>query len=183
MEDNAQEKVPSEGEDFLAEYFDSKSITYERQKKITNLKGDGNHLYRIADFYIEDYGVYLEFFGLWSNPDFRLKYNNKRNVYKLNNIPCIYIYPDNLGYIDYIFKRRLLKALHTYNLKKKLLRYWWDFKILEEFKLHFIIAVICIYAILAHKLGTADTIALFVLLAAVIGSIGYSLKDIITKPK
>lgn len=52
--------------------------------------------YRIADFYIPKYKVYLEFLGMWKNLEAKKKYIQKMNIYKQNDIPCIYIYPDNL---------------------------------------------------------------------------------------
>lgn len=63
----------------------------------------------------------VEFFGDWNNSaDERKRYREKKNVYYKNNIPCIYLFPDNLGIIDHIFRRRMIKELKRCNFKKEL---------------------------------------------------------------
>ena len=99
-------ETSSVGEDIIVEYLEEKSIKYKRQYKIINLKGDSLP-YRSADFYLPKYKVYLKFLGKWSDDKAKANYKNKKDVYSRNNIPCIYIYPDNLGVLDFIFKRRL----------------------------------------------------------------------------
>ncbi len=48
-------------------------------------------------------------------------------VYKLNDIPCIYFYPENLGIIDYLFDMRIRKELSKRpRTKKEYLKYKWD---------------------------------------------------------
>lgn len=44
-------------------------------------------------------------------------------IYKLNSIPCVYIYPENLGIIKYIFDKRIQVVLSNPSLKKRLRRY------------------------------------------------------------
>ncbi len=46
-------------------------------------------------------------------------------VYSLNKIPCIYLYPENLGIFEYIFHKRMIKELEQHNLKFQLLQYKW----------------------------------------------------------
>ena len=107
----------SDGEELIEEYFDAESIHYNPEEKIENLKGD-NIPYRKVDFYLKQYGVFVEFLGRWNIESNRKKYNEKKNIYKNNNIPCVYLYPDNLGILSFIFKRRLKKVLkeHKKNL-------------------------------------------------------------------
>lgn len=112
---------PSEGEEFLEDYFFSIGIEFESQKKILSLKNDFRE-FRIADFYLPKYKVYVEFFGLWNNNG-NEEYRRKKEIYKLNNIPCIYIYPENLGIIDYTFDKRIQLELEKYKLKRELRAY------------------------------------------------------------
>lgn len=114
---------PSEGEQFLREFFDSVGIKYEAEKKIDGLKNDTKQ-YRNADFYLPRYKVYVEFFGLWNNNgNGNDKYRHKKEVYKLNNIPCVYLYPENLGIIEYAFDKRLQAVLEQHSMKKELKKY------------------------------------------------------------
>jgi len=118
---NPNTSQPSEGEQFLIDFFNSAGIKYEREKRIDRLKNDTKQ-YRIADFYLPKYKVYVEFFGLWNNNGNEI-YRDKKEVYKLNNIPCVYLYPENLGIIGYVFDKRLQVVLAQHDMKKELKRY------------------------------------------------------------
>lgn len=100
----------SEGEEIIEMYLDDQGIKYQREVEITGLRGDTKSVRR-ADFYLPRYKVYLEFLGEWNTPKGREEYHIKKDVYKNNNIPCIYIYPENLGILDFIFRKRLQKEL------------------------------------------------------------------------
>ena len=114
---------PSEGELFIADYFESKNIKYREQVKIENLDGDLK-AYRVADFYIPQYKVYIEFYGQWnSNKESRERYREKKGIYYKNYIPCIYLYPENLGILDYSFHTRMVKELKRRKSKKDLFKY------------------------------------------------------------
>ncbi len=110
-------------EQFIAYFLDDLKIKYNPQVKIEDLKNDTKS-YRIADFYLPKYKVYLEYLGQWNNTkEDRDRYKEKMRVYSRNNIPCIYIYSDNLGIMDYIFHIRLEKELKKFKLDKQLFRY------------------------------------------------------------
>jgi hypothetical protein len=128
---NYQVPKMSEGEEYILEYFKDERIRFEKEVKIDGLKDDGP-AYRVADFYLPDYGIYLEFFGQWHHSEEnRNRYNQKKNSYFHNGIPCIYIYPDNLGILEFIFPKRLEKTLKIHNLNKQLFR-WRLIKSLKE---------------------------------------------------
>jgi len=113
----------SEGEFFIAECLRERRIKYHFQKKIENLKGDDKS-FRIVDFYLPQYKVYIEFFGLWNaTEENKQNYKKKREIYEKNNIPCIYLYPENLGIIDHLMDIRIQRELEKNNLNKELLRY------------------------------------------------------------
>lgn len=113
----------SEGEEIIEMYLDDQGIKYQREVEITGLRGDTKSVRR-ADFYLPRYKVYLEFLGEWNTPKGREEYHIKKDVYKNNNIPCIYIYPENLGILDFIFHKRLQKELEKRpELKWQLFKY------------------------------------------------------------
>jgi hypothetical protein len=118
-----EEDVSSEGEDYLAEYFDEIGIEYEEQYLLESL-ADEFHNFRVADFYLPKYKVVVEFAGRWNrSKQERERYITKRAVYKKNNVACIWIYPDNLGIIHFIFHNRLEQAMKDNGLKKELVKY------------------------------------------------------------
>jgi hypothetical protein len=92
---------------------------------LIKLKGDTKE-YRIPDFYLKKYNVFVEYYGLYnSTKDIRTEYDFKTSIYIKNDIPTIFLYPHELGIIDYVFHSKLIKVLklNKFNLKKQLLRY------------------------------------------------------------
>lgn len=112
---------PSEGEEFLEDFFIMLDIEFEPQKKIYNLKYDTKQ-FRTADFYLPKYKLYVEFFGLWNNSG-NEEYRLKKDIYRQNGIPCVYIYPENLGIIEFTFDKRIQSVLEKHDLQKELHSY------------------------------------------------------------
>lgn len=104
----------SEGEELIKEFLEEKGIEFKQEKKILNLKGDYAD-YRVADFYLPRYKVYIEFLGRWNIEENRAKYQKKKEIYEKNNIPCVYLYPDNLGILEFIFRRRVRDVLKKHS--------------------------------------------------------------------
>lgn len=110
------EEVRSIAERKIADYFVKNNINYvyEREAKGKVLFFD----YKISspDFYLPDYDVYVEYWGLVDADDSltRAQYvkNMKRKmaIYHQNNIKFISIYPDNLKNLDSIFRRKFKKV-------------------------------------------------------------------------
>ena len=114
-------KEPSEGELFISEYLKFKNISFEREVRLNNLKYDEDFKYRDADFFLTKYGEYIEFNGRWNNTkEDRARYRVKKEVYRKNNLPCIYLYPENLGIIDFVFTKRLIVELQKKSMIKQL---------------------------------------------------------------
>ena len=122
----------------------------KRKKKIPNLKNDVKQ-FRTADFYLPKYKTYIEFFGLWNNTG-NDEYRIKKQVYNQNGIPCVYIYPENLGIIDFTFDKRIQIVLRNHQLKDELRSYHF-FKLKKSFELrnrigYFVIA----FSLFVYKL-------------------------------
>jgi hypothetical protein len=101
----------TEGEKFIEEFFIEQGITYVIEKEIRNLKGDIKE-YRRADFYLPKFKVYVEFLGKWNvSASQKERYREKKKVYEENNIPCVYLYPENLGFLKYAFNYRIRQIL------------------------------------------------------------------------
>ncbi|TLP75683.1 hypothetical protein [Maribacter sp. ACAM166] len=123
---------PSEGELFLQEYFDSEGIAYKTEVPIIGLKNDPK-AYRLADFYLPNYGLYVEFLGKWFvSEKEKERYREKKKVYSDNDIPCVFLYPENLGIVDFIIPSRAIKEFKKHGLIKGLwlfrLKFLWAYK-------------------------------------------------------
>ncbi len=112
----------SEGEEIIRLFLEEKGIRFIQEKEISDLEGDYKQ-YRLADFYLPDYKVFIEFLGRSNLKEGRSEYNFKKEIYDKNNKPCVYIYPDNLGVLEFIFKRRLRETLKKHEMKWELFRF------------------------------------------------------------
>jgi hypothetical protein len=123
---------PSEGELYIMDYLDDMGIKYIREVELNNLRED-TAKFRRADFYLPKYNVYLEFQGRWNNSkEDRERYSKKKVVFYKNNIPCIYIYPENLGILEFSFIKRMVFLLKEHNMTNQLRRFRWLMFIEEE---------------------------------------------------
>lgn len=122
-------KQPTEGEEFVMDFLKEVGIKYEREKKVVGLKGDTRQ-YRIADFYLPKYDVYIEFFGLWSKNVKDDDYKAKKLLYRNNGIACVYLYPENLGVLSFSLDKRIQRTLMENGKFKELRKYHW-FKLLR----------------------------------------------------
>ena len=106
------EKVKSRGEKLIADYFHDKNIRYIYEKP-ARTKGFFSRHISHPDFYLPDYNVHVEYWGLVNARDeeTREEYvrsmNWKRAQYYNNDIKFISIYPHNLDNLDLILQREL----------------------------------------------------------------------------
>lgn len=161
-------KLPSEGEEFLADFFTSVGIKFEAEKRIDGLSDDSK-TFRAADFYLPKFKVYVEFFGLWNNSD-NVKYRQKKDVYWKNKIPCIYIYPENLGIIHYIFDKRIQIVLEQHGMKRELRKYrFYKLNNSPELGRRVLYSMISLYSlyltVFPFNLATLDWVVAFILSA------------------
>ncbi|MBN1502694.1 hypothetical protein JW930_04055 [Candidatus Woesearchaeota archaeon] len=112
----------TEGEDLIADFLEDLGIEFKRYYKLKKLDKDDKS-FREADFYLPDIKVCIEFLGLWNNPKNRAKYKQKMAVYHKNKIPCVYLWPNNLGNLDWMLRRRIRVALLKYKKYFHLIKY------------------------------------------------------------
>lgn len=103
----------TEGEDIIEYYLEDQGIKFQREVEINGLSNDTKS-YRKADFYLPKYKIYVEFLGLWNNPERKQEYIEKIKTYESNKVPCIYIYPENLGILGEIFYMRMHQQFKKY---------------------------------------------------------------------
>lgn len=110
------ENVKSIGERRIADYFQRNNIkyVYEHEARGKGLFFD----YKISnpDFYLPDYGVYVEYWGLvdaddnWTRTRYVRDMKRKMAIYHRNNIKFISLYPRNLENLDWIFRTKFRKV-------------------------------------------------------------------------
>lgn len=116
----------TEGEKVIEYYLEDQNIKFIPQVQLPNLKGDTKN-YRVADFYLPQYRVYLEFLGRWNVADDKSVYIEKMKIYADNKIPCIYIYPENLGALGLLFNMRMEEQFKTFpdlRVERLKFRFW-----------------------------------------------------------
>jgi hypothetical protein len=117
------EKGMSEGEEFIRDFLDEEGFTWKSEAELRNLKGDSKS-YRIADFYLPKFGLYIEFLGHWNtNAEHRERYTEKMRTYYQNGVPCVYLFPENPGTLKHSFRRRARIVLARFGMRKELLKF------------------------------------------------------------
>jgi len=106
------EEVKSIGERRIADYFRRNKIRYVYEKELRKKGLFTNYKISCPDFYLPDYDVYVEYWGLVNadNNYTRKKYvrNMKRKmaIYYKNDVKFISIYPRNMDNLDWIFRKK-----------------------------------------------------------------------------
>lgn len=107
------EVVKSGGERMIADYLFHNKIRYEYEKPA---KGKSNRTISRPDFYLPDYDVYVEYWGMVDTQDGndRKEYVKgmewKMARYRENGIRFISIYPNEIEKLDSVFARKLKDA-------------------------------------------------------------------------
>lgn len=110
------EEVRSIAERKIADYFAKNNINYAYEQEAIAKGLFFDHKISTPDFYLPDYDVYVEYWGLVDADDSltRARYvksmKRKMAIYYKNNIKFISIYPDNLKDLDWIFRRKFKKV-------------------------------------------------------------------------
>ena len=105
--------VRSKGERVIADYFTRRNIAYQYESQaMTNGWFIFKEKISKPDFYLPQYGLVVEYWGLVDAPDWRVRSNYIRSMrwkmaqYRRNNIPFVSIYPSNLTSLDYYFRKK-----------------------------------------------------------------------------
>lgn len=70
-----------------------------------------NRIIGVPDFYLPNYGVYVEYWGLvdaedaWTGERYERNMRKKMALYYRNQVKFISIYPSNLENLDWIFRK------------------------------------------------------------------------------
>lgn len=115
------EEVKSLAEKRITDYFSNNHINYVYEHEAKTRSFFFSERISHPDFYLPDYNVYIEYWGLVDAEDRRLRDEYVRNMkwkmaqYHRNNIKFISIYPSNLNNLDWIFRTKF-KEVTGYEL-------------------------------------------------------------------
>lgn len=110
------ETVRSIGERRIADYFEKNKINYVYEQEARGKFLFFDYKISSPDFYLPDYNVYVEYWGLvnaddsWTRTKYVRNMKRKMAMYYRNNIKFISIYPDNLENLDWIFRKKFKKV-------------------------------------------------------------------------
>lgn len=104
------EGVRSIAERRIADYFAKNNINYAYEDRLVD--------YRIGppDFYLPDYDVYVEYWGLvdaddgWTKERYVRNMKRKMAIYYQHNIKFISLYPYDMVNLDWVFRRKFKKV-------------------------------------------------------------------------
>ena len=110
------EEVKSIGERRIADYFRTNNINYVYEQEARRNSLFFSYKISTPDFYLPDYDVYVEYWGLVNADDSRTRARYVRNmkrkmaIYYKHNIKFISMYPNNLENLDWIFRAKFKKV-------------------------------------------------------------------------
>lgn len=99
------ETVKSIGEKTIADYFDRNRINYVYEQR--DISG-----YFLPDFYLPDFNIYVEYWGLanaddeWTRNKYVRHMKRKMAIYHRNNVRFVSIYPHNIENLDWVFRTK-----------------------------------------------------------------------------
>jgi hypothetical protein len=106
------ERVRSKAEQTIADYFTRQNILYQYEKTAKTNNLIFKEKISKPDFYLPQYDLYVEYWGLLDTEDERMNSRYKKMMrYKMaryheNKIRFVSIYPNNLSNLDYIFRKK-----------------------------------------------------------------------------
>ncbi len=109
---NSGAEVRSRAEQRIAEYFEQNKICYEDEREIESGIWIFTEKVSRPDFYLPDYDVYVEYWGMLDVDDERKRAEYVRTMkYKMARyhdlgIKFISIYPKNMKNLDWIFRKK-----------------------------------------------------------------------------
>ena len=112
------QSVRSKGEKIIADYLTRHDIAYYYEAQATSndwfiFKSNISK----PDFFLPQYNLFVEYWGLVDSPDSRIRDDYVRSMrwkmaqYHKNNILFISIYPSNMYNLDYYFRRKFRESM------------------------------------------------------------------------
>jgi hypothetical protein len=110
------ERVKSRAEQRIADYLTSCNVRYQYEKTLRTFPIIGEKISK-PDFFLPDYNVYIEYWGMVEVSNRRKRENYMRAMkwkmaqYHKHNIRCISLYPSNMKNLDWVFRTKFKEAV------------------------------------------------------------------------
>jgi len=90
----------------IADFLQKKKIEFTREQPFI-LKQNGSERWRIVypDFYLMDYGIIIEFFGVQGKQSYDEKTKYKKDGYYTTGLKYISVYPNTENWQEYVIQR------------------------------------------------------------------------------
>jgi len=112
------QQVRSKGEKIIGNYLTCHGIAYYYEAQaMSNDWFIFKHKISKPDFFLPQYNLVIEYWGLVDSPDSRTRDDYVRSMrwkmaqYRRNNIRFISIYPSNMHNLDYYFRRKFREVM------------------------------------------------------------------------
>ena len=102
------ENYQSKYEKTFADYLKRKNVRYQLHPKI-KVKRKKEKINVIPDFYLPEFEVYVEIWGMIGDEEYKTYYNLKKETYNKNQIEHIDIYPKNFENLDWDFTTKMFE--------------------------------------------------------------------------
>lgn len=106
----------SKGEEQIAAYFKRKNVAFEHHPTVKverfwwKLSIPFGSIKIEPDFYLPEFNVYVEYWGMIDDPKYKKKqYDKKKKLYTDNELDLLSLYPKNLKNLDFDFTSKLLE--------------------------------------------------------------------------
>lgn len=120
----------SKGEYEIAKLLDSLEIEFNYEFPIAIVEEDGKAKLWYPDFYLKEYQIVVEYFGMYAhNEEYKKNAEHKKEIYKSCGIQFVPVYHINKNWEEYLLKsimmhqemkaKKIKKLLDTYTKKKK----------------------------------------------------------------
>lgn len=103
--------VRSKSELTIDNYLYDNRIVHAYEKKIFSKTNPENEY--LSDFYLPEYDLYIEHWGIENNQEYINKKSEKQNIYLENNYKLLNIYEENIKNLDDYLDKELLKYKRT----------------------------------------------------------------------
>jgi hypothetical protein len=91
----------------IGRYFVENGVRYEHETVATRDRRVFRRMLAKPDFYLPDYGVYVEYWGMaHAGPDYARQMRRRMAVYNAHNIRFVSIFPEDLGKLGLVFRAR-----------------------------------------------------------------------------
>ncbi len=114
------EIVKSKAELRIANFLYEQKIKYRYEPIVERSNGGINR----PDFYLNDYDVFIEYFGMLGEKKYNYEIKLKLDTFKEEGLKVICLYPNNFKNVEYIIKKRFEELTKRTFPQRKFIPYY-----------------------------------------------------------